>query len=188
MDTKTQNIVITVLGLMLVACLWFTFNIFGKSDDVEDTEIATLEESTRDIDLDFDDVDVDVEALREKFGDNIDSVYAAEFPDDEEVDFSKLSEDKQSYAPQRTNYDDANVPAYMVIAGAFSTDANAETFRKMLAAKGYSNAEVVKFQSSKYTSVCVNRTDDLSAARSAVESLKGMNVEAYVHTRKTSKR
>jgi len=184
MDTKTQNIVITILGLALVACLWFTFNIFGKSDD--SSEIATpIEESARNIDLDFDDVDVDLDDLREKFGENIDSVYAAEFPDDVDID-EDMSANRESYAPRQTNYESSNKPAYMVIAGAFSTDENAESFRKMLYDKGFDESEVVKFQSSKYTSICVNRTNDLSAARASVETLKGLNIEAYVHTRKVS--
>ncbi len=187
MDTKTQNIVITVLGLVLVACLWFTFSLFGKGDPLEVLEVANpIEESARNIDLDFDKVDVDIDALRVRFGDNIDSVYAAEFPEDEEVDYGKLLADKNSYAPQSTSYVE-DKPAYMVIAGAFSTDANAETFRRMLMDKGFQTAEIVKFQSSKYTSICVNRTNSLSTAKSEVEQLKGMNIEAYVHTRKTSK-
>lgn len=186
MDTKTQNIVITILGIALVACLWFTFNIFGKSDASDIAEVATpIEEAARDVDLDFDNVDVDLDNLREKYGDNIDSVYAAEFPDDAEVDYAD-SADKQSYAPQQTNYASGNVPAYMVIAGAFSTNDNAETFRRMLIDKGFDESETVKFQSSKYTSICVNRTDNLAQARAAVESLKGLNIEAYVHTRKLS--
>jgi len=188
MDTKTQNIVITVLGLVLVACLWFTFNLFGKSGSPDDTEIATpIEESARNVDLDFDKVDVDIDKLRAQFGDNIDSIYAAEFPDDEEVDYGKLlGDEKTSYAPKTTSYD-GNIPAYMVIAGAFSTDDNAETFRKMLIGKGFDSAEVVKFTSSKYTSICVNRTNSLSTAKSQVDELKAMNIEAYVHTRKTKK-
>lgn len=187
MDTKNQNIVITVLGLVLVACLWFTFNLFGKGTSVDDTEIATpIEESARNLDLDFDKVDVDIDELRAQFGDNIDSVYAAEFPEDEEVDYGKLADKNTSYAPKPTSYD-ANIPAYMVIAGAFSTNDNAETFRKMLMDKGFESAEIVKFQSSKYTSICVNRTNSLSTAKSQVEDLKGMNIEAYVHTRKTKK-
>jgi len=185
MDTKTQNIVITILGLLLVACLWFTFNIFGKSDGSDATEITPVEESARNLDLDFDDVDVDLDGLREKFGENIDSVYAAEFPEDAEVDYTDEAE-SQSYVPQQTNYESSNKPAYMVIAGAFSTDANAETFRRMLIDKGFDESETVKFQSSKYTSICVRRTNDLSQARANVESLKGLNIEAYVHTRKLS--
>lgn len=188
MDTKTQNIVIAVLGLVLVACLWFTFSLFGKGTSVDDLEVATpIEESARNIDLDFDKIDVDVDKLRAQFGDNIDSVYAAEFPEDEEVDYGKLLDDnKPSYAPKPTSYD-GDIPAYMVIAGAFSTDANAETFRKMLMDKGFEKAEVVKFTSSKYTSICVNRTNSLSVAKDQVDQLKGLNIEAYVHTRKIKK-
>jgi len=187
MDTKTQNIVITVLGLVLVACLWFTFSLFGKNSSQE-VEIATpIEESARNIDLDFDNIDVDIDELRAKFGDNIDSVYAAEVPEDEEVDYGKLlPEEKVSYAPKPVSYD-ASIPAYMVIAGAFSTNQNAETFRRMLMDKGFKDAEVVKFRSSKYTSICVNRTNSLSSAKAQVETLKSMNIEAYVHTRKTKK-
>jgi len=181
MDTKTQNIVITILGLLLVACLWFTFNLFGKSDATDTSEFATpIEESARNLDLDFDDVDVNLDQLREKFG-----VYAAEFPEDAEVS-SQSQTRNESYAPQRTNYESGNIPAYMVIAGAFSTNENAETFKRMLIDKGFDGSETVKFQSSKYTSICVNRTNDLAQAKAAVETLKGLNIEAYVHTRKIS--
>ena len=186
MDTKTQNIVITLLGVILVVCLWFTFNLFGKQTSTSDVEVATpIEEAGRDIDLDFNNVDVDIDELRAKYGNNIDSVYAAEFPDDEVVDYGKLNKTPATnYASKPASYEE--VPAYMVIAGAFSTDANAQTFKKMLMDKGFDDAEIVKFQSSKYTSICVNRTDNLATARSKVDELKAMNIEAYVHTRKVT--
>lgn len=191
MDTKTQNIVITVLGLLLIICLWFTFNIFGKKSFHESGEQAIpFEESQREVDLDFTSVDVDLKALREKYGNNLDSVYAAYFPDDEDVDLTKLDKNSSSYA-QSTSSQTYNIsetiPQYMVIAGAFSTAKNAEIFLDMLGEKGFKDAEVVQFSNSKFISVCVNRTDDLSKARNEVESLKKMNIEAYVHTRKTSK-
>ncbi|MBT8219243.1 MAG: hypothetical protein KJP00_05450 [Bacteroidia bacterium] len=191
MDTKTQNIVITVLGVLLVICLWFTFDIFGKkSDPVIEEQAIPYKETSQSVDLDFTSVDVDLDALREKYGNNLDSVYAAYFPEDDDVDYSKLEENRSSYAQVnengRTVVLDQN-PQYMVIAGAFSTNVNAQTFVKMLDTRGYQDAEIVKFDNSKYISVCVDRTDDLSLAREQVESLKALNIEAYVHTRKSSK-
>ena len=189
MDTKTQNIAITILGLVLVVCLWFTFSLFGKA---ETSETATpYAESPKKVDLDFDKIDVDIEELRAKFGDNIDSAYAAAFPEDEVIDYSKMMPSGSKYASNEnvkytSNFED-DAPQYMVIAGAFSTDDNAKIFQKMLQDKGYPSSEIVQFKNSKYTSICVQRTDDLQMARSKVEALKSMNIEAYVHTRKTSK-
>lgn len=186
MNTKTQNIVIAVLGLVLISCLWFTFSLFGKSDNA--SEIVPYE-SSRSVDLDFENVDVNIEELREKYGENIDSVYAAEFPEDQELDYTETNSQSDaltsSASPRKVLLTEA--PKYMIIAGAFSTDANAGTFKKMLMDKGYDNSEIVKFNSSRYTSICVDRTDDLTYARGKVEELKSMNIEAYVHTRKLKK-
>ncbi len=74
---------------------------------------------------------------------------------------------------------------YLVIGGAYITEANAKAEVKRLKKNGYSNAEVVTFDFSQYHSVCVKRTSSRSDARAVKNKLvKSGNTEAYVHKKR----
>lgn len=74
---------------------------------------------------------------------------------------------------------------YLVIGGAFITEANAKAEVKRLKKKGYADAEVVTFDFSQYHSVCVKRTSSRSDARAVKNKLvKDGNTEAYVHKKR----
>lgn len=78
---------------------------------------------------------------------------------------------------------------YLVIGGAFLTEANAKAEVRRLKKNGYNNAEVITFDFSQYYSVCVQRTASLSAARSSKNKLvKEGNAEAYVHKKRSYKK
>jgi len=74
---------------------------------------------------------------------------------------------------------------YLVIGGAFITEANANAEVKRLKKLGYSGAEVVTFDFSQYHSVCVKRTSSFSDARATKNKLVDAgNDEAYVHKKR----
>ncbi|MFK8102723.1 MAG: SPOR domain-containing protein [Saprospiraceae bacterium] len=68
--------------------------------------------------------------------------------------------------------------AYLVVAGSFSTFANASVERNRLRKLGY-KPEIVQFKNSKYHSLIAKRTATSSAAKTTVKALKAKGVEAF---------
>lgn len=71
---------------------------------------------------------------------------------------------------------------YLVIAGSYLIEDNANSMVQKLNNKGF-NAEIVHFDYSQYHSICAGRYDSRSTAENTASSLKGMGIDAYVHTR-----
>ena len=75
-------------------------------------------------------------------------------------------------------------PSYHVIAGSFKYADNAEKEVKRLKALGFSDAQVVQFASTKYSSVSIGLFDNEKDAEALVKKLKAKKVRAYVHKRR----
>lgn len=74
---------------------------------------------------------------------------------------------------------------YLVIAGAFKSEENAQTEVDRLKSAGYPNAEIVEFDFSDYYSVCVakyNTSEDANAVANSIKSKSGK--KAYVHKKR----
>jgi cell division protein FtsN len=74
---------------------------------------------------------------------------------------------------------------YLVIAGAFKSEENAQTEVDRLKRAGYPNAEIVEFDFSDYYSVCVakyNTSEDANAVANSIKSKSGK--KAYVHKKR----
>jgi len=72
---------------------------------------------------------------------------------------------------------------YLLLAGSYLIEENAEQMVRKLKKIGYSNAEIVVFDMSQYHSVCAGRFQSKSSARQESSSLKRKGVDNYVHTR-----
>jgi hypothetical protein len=78
-----------------------------------------------------------------------------------------------------------NLGDYLVIAGAFKSEANAQAEVDRLKSVGYPNAEIVEFDFSDYYSVCVakyNTSEDANAVANSMKSKSGK--KAYVHKKR----
>ena len=83
----------------------------------------------------------------------------------------------------------SNNSPYLVIAGTYTSEGNAQLEVNRLKKLGYSDAEVVQFIGSRYFTVCVDRLDQLSAARQLSKKVKADNTEeVYVHRRRGKKK
>lgn len=74
---------------------------------------------------------------------------------------------------------------YLVIAGAFKSEENAQAEVDRLRGAGYPNAEIVEFDFSDYYSVCVakyNSSEDANAVANSIKSRSGK--KAYVHKKR----
>ena len=72
---------------------------------------------------------------------------------------------------------------YIVIAGSFSVEGNADKMVDKLKAKGFTNASKLVFDDSNLYSVAANRFDSRSEAYSFANDLKAQGIDCYVHTR-----
>jgi len=151
-----------------------------------------------------DDLDEDYDEPMDEHNDATGSTTSDEDADDDEVQAIDGSEPE--YADDDSgsdNYDEMeeeeeaitastsssrNDGAYLVIAGAFSSESNANSEVSRLRDSGYPNAEIVEFDFSDYYSVCVARYDtrgDAQAVANSIVSKSGK--KAYVHKRRKKK-
>lgn len=73
--------------------------------------------------------------------------------------------------------------SYMVIAGSYLLEENANNMVQKLKNMGYSNAEIVYFNQSQYHSICAGRYDSNGSASSTASSLRNAGIDSYVHKR-----
>ena len=74
---------------------------------------------------------------------------------------------------------------YLVIAGAYKSEANAQAEVDRLKGSGYPNAEIIEFDFSDYYSVCVAKyitSEDANAVANSIKSKSGK--KAYVHKKR----
>ncbi|MFK7978615.1 MAG: SPOR domain-containing protein [Saprospiraceae bacterium] len=82
-------------------------------------------------------------------------------------------------------YDNANsLGKYLVVAGTFKQEVNAQIQLKKFKQMGYDNAEIGKFNKKAYASLIVNRFASAAEAKQLVNTLKRKGIEAYVHTKR----
>jgi len=122
--------------------------------------------------------------------------------DDNTTDFSNNStepedytevKDKSSYTePDETvtTYEETPIRRattegkYLIVAGNFLVQSNADEMVNKLVNLGYNSAEVAVFDYSQYYTVIASRSDDYALAKNLSVEIKGKGVDCYVHTRK----
>ncbi|MFK7774569.1 MAG: SPOR domain-containing protein [Saprospiraceae bacterium] len=120
------------------------------------------------------------------------SITSDEDADDDEViplegdedEIIGKDDDEEEIVPTNTS----SSGDYLVIAGAFKSEANAQTEVDRLKSSGYPNAEIVEFDFSDYYSVCVakyNTSEDANAVANSIKSKSGK--KAYVHKKRDKK-
>ena len=73
---------------------------------------------------------------------------------------------------------------FLVVAGTFKQEINAEIQLKKFKQMGYANAEIGKFNKSTYASLIVNRFTSSAEANRLVKSLENKGIDAYVHEKR----
>jgi len=86
-------------------------------------------------------------------------------------------------SPKRKEVKKSALP-YLVVAGSFSNNKNANAEVKRLKKLGFKNAETINFSANKYVSVCAGRFQKKSNAQKLVNQLKKKKVDSYVKTKK----
>lgn len=115
--------------------------------------------------------------------------------DDEEFTFVADNMDEEDFvekSPERskpirreaiseTTYSSAENADFLVIAGSFSNEVNADRMVQKLKDMGYSDTQKVVFDFSQYYSVVTGKHDSEANARDMSLELKNKNINAYVH-------
>ncbi len=116
--------------------------------------------------------------------DDEDLAFVADGMDEE--DFVEKSPEKAKATIRReaireTTYSSKENADFLVIAGSFSNEVNADRMVQKLKDMGYSEAEKVVFDFSQYYSVVSGKHDSESTAKEMSIELKNKNINAYVH-------
>jgi len=77
-----------------------------------------------------------------------------------------------------------NSAPYLIVAGSFSQENNANNLIDKLRRMGYNDAEKVRFDESSFYSVVAERHSNRERANTRARDLKSRGVDCYVHTRK----
>ncbi len=107
--------------------------------------------------------------------------------DDDDVFTEKSGSTTTSAPAQKPAKSVDNSAKYLVVVGSYSSETNANSQLAPLGKVGYNNAEVVKFDHSKFYTVVAARYNSEASAREAVKQLKSKNQiykDCYVHTRR----
>ncbi len=140
----------------------------------------------------IEDVEDDDDEPMDEHNDSTGSTTSDEDADDDEVIPLEGDEDeiidKDDEVEEVVPTNPKSTGDYLVIAGAFKSEANAQAEVDRLKGSGYPNAEIVEFDFSDYYSVCVakyNTSEDAEAVANSIKSKSGK--KAYVHKKRDNK-
>ncbi len=94
------------------------------------------------------------------------------------------SSDGSSDTPSSYENSGSTNGKYLVVAGTFKQEANAQIQLKKFKKLGYADAAIGKFNKSAYASLIVNRFDNSAEANRLVKALKSKGIDAYVHEKR----
>lgn len=143
--------------------------------------------------------DVEGKDVPEEYNDEIASIMEDVVEEDEkeieEVVPAAVTTNTKTKASTETSVSNSNTSTatntvktietrYLVVAGSFTSEANAVIQAKILEKEGYS-PEIVNFNNSKMHTVLAARYNSRASAYAASKQLKEKKIECYVHTKRS---
>ena len=192
--------IVVYVAVLFLAYLWIatvakSCNKQATADSNDKTEmidnIADVDSDEFEDDLfeDEEGSDIDVTATTDGMGGGTftEDANAIDYTEVDEIIEKTTSTKKtpvaDSYTPAKRNSESTYSGKYMLLAGSYLIEDNAQTMIKKLKKLGYTNAEMVIFDMSQYHSVCAGRYTSLSAAQQESGALKRKGIDNYVHTK-----
>ena len=191
-------IAVLFLGYLWIATVAKSCNKTASADDNTEMvdDIANGEEFEDDF---FGDDAEDETATTDEMGGGSSDFETSEGLDSETMDYTEVDEiiEKTKSTSSNTTSRNNNTTTtsstrttssnstgkFLLLAGSYLIEDNAEVMVKKLKKIGYTNAEIVVFDMSQYHSVCAGRFTSLSSANQESGSLKRKGVDNYVHTK-----
>lgn len=143
---------------------------FFENFDEETDDISSEEHSEEPDAINYKSLDDKLEKIEEN----------RETTDDEWVEEKPAPKAVEKNKPL---YKNSNNSKYLVVAGSFLVQSNAEAMVSKLKKKGFNNAEVAVFDLSQYYTAIAARSNSKSEAINITNKLKKKGVDCYVHTK-----
>ena len=164
--------------------------LFEDSDDdaqFEDGEDIDVVNQIKDVEDDRsneieDVVDTDDELVY--VNEESDEVADALFQEAPEVEKPVAVKTKTQTTPQRRTQSSNLTGKYLIVAGNYRIEENAQEMIVKLGDLGFTKAEYLRFDESQYYTVVATRTNNNSEAQSLTNSLKNQGISCYVHTQR----
>jgi len=182
--SKVLKIVMWILVLSVIY-IWFS-SMFKSCGNSAENAASELIDGTEEI---IDDVAEDVSEVTEELFENEDEIdYAGDDDSEivEEIVEEIIEEEEPATPPARytkSTSSSSSSGSYMLIAGNYLVESNANSMRSKLQNLGFGSAEVAVFDNSPYHTVIAKRYTDYSTAFNASSNLKDKGVECYVKKR-----
>ena len=181
------------VAVLFLAYLWIvtvakSCNKKGSADADRNTEMV---EDIADVETDeFEDDLFEEEGEDEDETATTDGMGGGTYAEDEDsspIDYTEvddiIEDSNNTTTSTRTNNTSSYSGKYLLLAGSYLIEDNAQAMVKKLKKLGYNNAEMVVFEMSQYHSVCAGRYSSLSSAQQESGTLKRKGVDNYVHTK-----
>lgn len=190
------------VAVLFLAYLWIatvakscnkkaTTDAYDSTEMVEDVVDVDTDEFEDDLFEEEDDNDIDETATTDGMGGGND-IYEDD-SDSNGIDYTEIDEiiennngTSTKSSPVTNTQRNTNTSysgKYMLLAGSYLIEDNAQAMVKKLKRLGYEDAEMVIFEMSQYHSVCAGRYSSLSSAQQESGTLKRKGIDNYVHTK-----
>lgn len=195
---KADWLIGILIGLIVLIGISFFYkqykNIGNGTPDrpsVEETlnqgkngETATLDEEDEYNEDEYpDDVDTTTYEPDGSSADDLAALNAAKEQAAAEAEAAENATEEDDSAPTSYGSTSSN-GRYLVVAGTFKQEINAQTQLKKFKQMGYENAEIGKFNKNAYASLVVERFATSAEAQRLVKSLKAKGIDCYVHKKR----
>lgn len=191
---RLDTFTIIIIAVCLIAAALLIYIGWNKiaGDNATDDKSALYEEIENDEDGEFyylDDeetnttdsnIDADADGTPEDFNTTTTNTAQNTSTLEEEDNYEIVDKngDPEEETARPNNY--STQGSYLVLAGSFKIEANAETHARNIRSKGYTNTNVERFDKGTYAVVLVDRFNGFSDAAALVKRLKSDGVDAYV--------
>ena len=187
---KVLKIVMWTL-VLAVLYIWLS-SIFkscgNKTASIADDIVDGTEEIIDDVEGGVEEVIDGTEELFEDEEDGIDYADDEDYDTPEEIVEEIIEEEEVDPTPparytKNTSTSTASSGSYMLIAGNYLVESNANSMKEKLQNLGYGSAEIARFDDSPYHTVIAQRFTDYSTAVNSSSNLKDKGVDCYVKKR-----
>lgn len=181
--SRSDYLIIIVVGLCLAALVFlvYQFSRLNKEREAELQELPLFEQEDN-----LGPLETDTALYDEVYAPISDTVAEEKIPAATPVVPAPRPTVKQKASPVPSSVETASsgVGDFMVLAGAFRQQTNAEAMLRQVRRKGYATAEIALFNRGAYAAVVVDRFPTESEAERLARELRGKGFEAYVQKKR----
>jgi cell division septation protein DedD len=179
--SRSDYLIIIVVGLCLGALIFlvYQFSRLNKEREAELQELPLFEQEDNLVPL-----EEDTALYDETYPPISDTVVEEEIPAPVAPAPRPAVKQKASPVPSSVETVSSGVGDFMVLAGAFRQQINAEAMLRQVRRKGYATAEIALFNRGAYAAVVVDRFPTENEAEQLARELRNKGFDAYVQKKR----